>query len=161
MNFPSSLGPISTEYVSTEIGIPLWFIFKFTTTHAACIWLCHGAGWNLNTSRPRQYDCRFTYDSLKCIFLNDNVWISIKISLKFVPRGSINNIPALFQIMAWRRPGDKPLPEPIIASLLSHICVTRPQWVNTETVFSNMTSSVTITESKRYIFHSPLRSVTN
>ena len=29
---------------------------------------------------------------------------SIKISLKFVPKGPINNIPALVQIMAWRRP---------------------------------------------------------
>ena len=35
-----------------------------------------------------------------------------RISLKFVPKGPINNIPALVQIMAWRRSGDKPLPEP-------------------------------------------------
>ena len=53
--------------------------------------------------------------------------ISIKISLKFVPNGPINNIPALVQIMAWRRPGDKPLSEPMMVSLLTHICVTRPQ----------------------------------
>ena len=32
--------------------------------------------------------------------------------------------------MAWRRPGDKPLSEPMMASLLTHICITRPQWVN-------------------------------
>ena len=38
--------------------------------------------------------------------------IPIKISLKFVPDGPINNIPALFQITVWRRPGDKPLSEP-------------------------------------------------
>ena len=41
-------------------------------------------------------------------FFELNTGISIKISLKFVP---INNIWALFQIMAWRRPGDKPLSE--------------------------------------------------
>ena len=63
-------------------------------------------------------------------FLNENVRISIKISLKFVPKGPINNIPALVQIMAWRRSGDKPLSEPMMVSLLTHICVTRPQWVN-------------------------------
>ena len=34
--------------------------------------------------------------------------------LKFVPMGTINNIPALVQIMAWRRSGDKPLPEQIM-----------------------------------------------
>ena len=37
--------------------------------------------------------------------------------------------PALVQIMAWRRPGDKPLSGPMMVSLLTHICVTRPQWV--------------------------------
>ena len=38
-------------------------------------------------------------------------------------------MPALVQIMAWRRPGDKPLSEPMMVSLPTHICVTRPQWV--------------------------------
>ena len=63
----------------------------------------------------------------KCIFVNENVWIPFQISLKFVP---ISNIPALVQIMAWSRPGDKPLSEPMMGSLTTHICVTRPQWVN-------------------------------
>ena len=47
----------------------------------------------------------------------------------FVPRGPINNIPTLLQVMTWRRPGDKPLSEPIMVRLTTHICVTRPQWV--------------------------------
>ena len=63
------------------------------------------------------------------IFLNENVWISINISLKFVPMGPINNIPALVLIMAWSRPGDKPLSDPMMVRSLTHICVTRPQWV--------------------------------
>ena len=46
-----------------------------------------------------------------------NIWISIKISLNFVPKGSINNITGLVQIMAWHRPGDKPLSEPMMVSL--------------------------------------------
>ena len=83
----------------------------------------------LNTLRPRQNGRHFADDIFKCIFLNENVWIPIKISLKFVPKGPINNIPALVQIMAWRRPGDKPLSEPMMVSLMMHICVTRPQWV--------------------------------
>ena len=53
-------------------------------------------------------------DIFKCIFLNENDWISIKISLKFVPRSPIDNKPALVQVMAWRRTGDKPLPEPMM-----------------------------------------------
>ena len=53
--------------------------------------------------------------------------ILIKILLKFVPSGPINNIPALVQIIAWRRPGDKPLSEPMMVILLAHVCVPRPQ----------------------------------
>ena len=33
---------------------------------------------------------------------------------KFVPKGSINNIPALIQIMAWRQSDNKPLSEPML-----------------------------------------------
>ena len=82
-----------------------------------------------NTLRPRQNGRHFPDDLFKCIFLNENVWISIKISLKFVPKCPIDNIPALVQIMAWRRIGDKPLSEPMIVRLPTHICVTRTQWV--------------------------------
>ena len=64
----------------------------------------------------------------KVHFLDENVWFSLKIPLKFVPRGLINNIPALVEIMAWRRPGDKPLPEPTLIFVPTHICVTPPQW---------------------------------
>ena len=49
---------------------------------------------------------------------------------KFVPKGPINKIPALVQIMAWRRPGDKPLSEPMLVNFPTHICVSWPQWVN-------------------------------
>ena len=80
--------------------------------------------------RERQNGRHFPDDILKWIFFNENVWISIEISLKFVPKGQINNIPALVQIMAWCRPGDKPLSEPMMVSLLTHICITQPQWVN-------------------------------
>ena len=94
----------------------------------------------LNTLRPRQNGRHFADDIFKCIFLNENAWISIKISLKFVPQGPINNIPALVQIMAWRRSGDKPLSEPMMVSLPMHICVTRPQWVKVMNRCSQTTS---------------------
>ena len=85
---------------------------------------------SFNTLRPKQNGRHFfTDDMFKRIFSNENVWIAIKISLKFVPKGPINKIPALFQIMVWRRPGDKPLSEAMLVSLLTHKCVTRPQWV--------------------------------
>ena len=53
-------------------------------------------------------------DVFKCIFVNENEKIPIQISLKHVPRSPIENKPALIQVMAWRRTGDKPLPEPMM-----------------------------------------------
>ena len=90
----------------------------------------HGHQSAFNSLRPRQNARHFADDIFNSIFLNDNARISHKIPLKFVPKVRINNIPALVQIMAWRRPGDKPLSEPMMVSLPTHICVTRPQWVN-------------------------------
>ena len=77
--------------------------------------------WLYNTLRPRQNGQHFADDIFKCIFFFENVWILIKILLKFVPKVRINNIPALVQIMAWCRPGDKPLSEPMVVSLLTHL----------------------------------------
>ena len=50
----------------------------------------------------------------KWIFLNEKFCISIWISLKFVPKGPINDSTALVQVMAWRQTGDKPLSEPML-----------------------------------------------
>ena len=87
---------------------------------------------HLNSLRPIPNRRLFADDIFKCIFENENEWISPRISLKVVPMVRINNIPALVQIMAWRRPGDKPLSQPMMVSLLTHICVTRPQWVKSK-----------------------------
>ena len=71
---------------------------------------------------------RHSADIFKCIFLNENVLILTNISPKFIPKGPINNIPALVQIMAWHRTGNKLLSEPMMIILLTHICITHPQW---------------------------------
>ena len=85
--------------------------------------------WGVNTLRPSRNKQHFADNIFRRIFFNKNVCISIEISLRFVPKGQINNIPALVQIMACCPSGDKTLSEPIMVSLLTHICVTRPQWV--------------------------------
>ena len=84
--------------------------------------------WSLNTLRPRQNGHHFPDAIFKCIFLNENIWILIDISLNVVPKGAINNIPASVQIMALHQPGERPLSEQMMVILLTHICVTRPQW---------------------------------
>ena len=65
---------------------------------------CDDTAGVFNISRPRQNVRHFSDDNFKCTFLNDNICISTEISLKSDTTGPINNIPALFQIMAWRRP---------------------------------------------------------
>ena len=57
-------------------------------------------------------------DIFKCIFFNWNDRIAIQISLKFVSMGPNDNKPALAQVMAWRRTGDKPLPEPMMIQFI-------------------------------------------
>ena len=76
------------------------------------------------TLRPRQEIRHFADDIFTCIFFNENCSILIKISLKYVRKGPIDNNRALVQIMALRRSGDKPLSEPMMVSLPTHICVT-------------------------------------
>ena len=93
-------------------------------------YICGTRGDELTHWGRDKMDAFFADDTFKRISFNENIRISIKISLKFVRKGPINNNPALVQIMAWRRSGDKPLSEPMMISLPTHICVTRPQWVN-------------------------------
>ena len=105
-------------------------VFKAHHCHAAIMgqarWGPHGSFNLLRLRRNGRYNAD---DIFKCIFLKENVWIPNMISLTFVPKGPINNIPSLVQIMAWRWPGDKPLSEPMMVRLPTHICVTWPQWV--------------------------------
>ena len=71
----------------------------------------------LNSSPPGQNGRYFADDIFRCIFMNEKFCILIKISLKFVPMGPIDNNPALALIMAWRRIGDKPLSQPMSTRL--------------------------------------------
>ena len=71
---------------------------------------------SVNTLKPGQNGRHFTDDILRCIFLNGDGWISIE----------INDIPAIVQIMVWRRPGASPLSEPtIVRHLWGHSGVVR------------------------------------
>ena len=82
-----------------------------------------------NTLRPRQSCHHFIDTIFRCIFLNEIICISRKVSLWFVRNRRINNILALVEIMAWCRPDNKPLSKRMMISSLMHICITGPQWV--------------------------------
>ena len=48
--------------------------------------------------------------------MNENFFISIQIPLKFVSKGPIDKKSAMVQVMHWRRSGDNPLSQPMVAS---------------------------------------------
>ena len=98
----------------------------------------------LKILRPRQNGRHFPGDIFRCIFLNENAWISCKMSLKFVPKCPFNNIPVLVQIMAWHQSGSKSLSWPMVGSLLM------PQWVKSVT---KIQSSAVITRSNIVRFY--------
>ena len=90
--------------------------------------------WNILTHWGRDKNgCYFVGDSLKYIYIYISWMILFEFRMKFqwsfVSKGLINNIPNLVHIMAWRRPGDKPLSEPMVLWLPTHICVIWPQCV--------------------------------
>ena len=94
------------------------------------------AGWTFSTYtylptisalRPIQNDRIFFDKNFKCIFLEWKYTNFDKDFTEVCIMGQIKNIPALVQIMTWRRPGDKQLSEPMMVSLLTYICVTSPQ----------------------------------
>ena len=81
---------------------------------------------------PRRY-FQMHFPGWKCI--------NLKCSLNFVSNGPINTIPSLVQVMAGRRPSDKPLSEIMLVSLLTYICVNRAQWVK-YTYFGELDNSI-------------------
>ena len=90
---------------------------------------------SFNSSPPGQNGRHFADDIFKRIFKNENCSISIRISPKFVPKGPIDNKSALVQAMAWRRTGDKPLPESMLTQFTDAYMQHEGRWVlNTERV---------------------------
>ena len=110
-------------WMAHSVAFPYLFIAisTFVSVFVGVVVLC------FITLRPRQNGRHFPDAIFKWIFLNENVSISIDISLEFVTRGPINNIPTLVQVMAWRRPLSEPMMleyRRIYASLgLNEICV--------------------------------------
>ena len=110
--------------LSVQHHFILWELFHFYLNFAHCSQVFNYHIWAKKKWLP------FSRQHFHIHFWKENVWISIKISLKFVPKGLIKNIAALVQIMARRLPGDKLLSEPMMLNLPMHTCVTWLQCVN-------------------------------
>ena len=92
------------NYFSFKKVQPFSAILSIILFHSQCV----------KRSSPGQNGRHFAADISKCIFMNEMFCIWIRISMKFVPKRPIDNKSALVQVMAWRRTGDKPLPEPML-----------------------------------------------
>ena len=87
---------------------------------------CSYLMWNI-LDGLRQNGRHFADDIFKYIFLNENCYFIFKFHLKFVPKCLIDNKLTLAEILACRRSGDKPLPEPLMAlstdTYMSHLAL--------------------------------------
>ena len=88
---PWRCGSIFKSVISEHL---LWIQFMRTSLKIALRWIPQDSRDDkltlVNSSSPRQNGRRLA-DVFKCIFFNENFWVSIKISLKFVPEGPIDN----------------------------------------------------------------------
>ena len=117
----ASHGTIFFSIITVTILPILWGLYITLVGRHVTGEQTHGA-MLVNTLRPRQNGHHLPDGIFKCIFLNENAQIFIKVPLTFVPKGPPHNIPGLVEIMARR------LPELIMVSLLTHIYITWPQW---------------------------------
>ena len=83
----------------------------------------------LNSSLPVQNGRHFTDGTFKHILMNEKFFNSIRISLKFVPKGPVDKKAALVQVMAGWRTGDKPLPEPMLTQFTNPYMQHQGGWV--------------------------------
>ena len=116
------------------------FYLKFKRCRSRkCTWKCRLQKWrpscvSLNVSTHSGLDKIATIS--QTTISNAFSWMKMyefrlrfRRSLKLVPKVPISNVLILVQIMAWLRPGEKPLSKPMMVSLLTHISDTWPQWV--------------------------------
>ena len=111
------------------------------------LWLCTRTTmandmWFHNSSPSEKSGHLFADNIFRCILTNDKLCILIKISLKFVPKGPIDNNQALVQIMAWRQIGDKPLSEPMLTRFTDTYMVPKGRWDNSQAISHWLNSSM-------------------
>ena len=131
-NFSEILIKIDTfslNKIHLKMSLGKWQPFCLGLNALICLMQYYAIYHCFKTLRPRQNVHQFPDNVFKYIFFNENIYIAINISLKFVPHGPIDNSPTLVQIMPRSRPGDKPLFESMMVSVLKYIWVIWPQWV--------------------------------
>ena len=95
MNGNIILIPLFIAYILVKYKVPSNLYYKTHSRQQTFSSLrCSLVKYKVNTLNPRQNSCHFPDNIFKCIFLNENGLISLKLWLQFVPKGPINNIPS-------------------------------------------------------------------
>ena len=144
---------LSAKFVRTDENSLLWVLAQFAV--------------NIYCNRTRFYIQNFGSEKKWPRFRRRHFQMHILEwrCLNLTKNGPIDNIPALVQIMAWRRPGDKSLSEPMIVSLLSHTYVTGPHtdsnqyWPSREVTIPNL-NAVSLKIWIWQTIHIPLTQIT-
>ena len=89
--------------------------------HLVSASMCWQEG-KIHILRSRQNCRHFTDGIFKCIFLNKMYEYRLRFHCSLSPKFELRIFQRWFR-MAWRQPGDKPLSEPMVVGLLTHICV--------------------------------------
>ena len=130
-HFPPKHGRVVVQWLSMEPWLSSWTPWgwdKMAAIHRKTNWIgifvkphkCLG-GWASRTVWLRKTDSSGLFEFEKCSCMKMFIfWL--KFWVKFVPKGPIESVPALVQIMAWYRTGNKSLSEPMMA----YLCITRP-----------------------------------
>ena len=110
-----SIGPLGTKFSQIVFEIQTISFKKMYFKMSSGKWRPFCLCLNVLTLLPLDKMAAILADDIfKCIFWNEKFCIMNKISLRFVPKDPIDNNPALVQIMAWCRIGDRPLSEPVL-----------------------------------------------
>ena len=135
-----SAGIISISITAAMEDLKAWDDWQITARDKSNC--CHYYIMEIHHTRISHWGWHKMAANFLATFSNAFSWMKVykfrlRVHSKFVSKGPIDNIPALVEIMAWRWPGDKPLSETMMVSLLRHICVTQPQWVKPQCLQRN------------------------
>ena len=117
---------VFTPFGGREIGLQLGWALAYVWSFSVCYLTPWGRD-KMATIFQMTFPKAFSWTKMSEFRLRFN-W-------NLFPRLHLTIIPALIQTTAWRLSGDKPLSGPMMVNLLTHLCVTRSQWVNSLYIF--------------------------
>ena len=93
-------------------------------------------------------------DILRTTHSNGFTWNTVFISLNFFPKGPIENMSALVQVMAWRQTGHKPYLDWLWLSSFTYVCHLGPVFISDKTSYRTISWSIEVAKLGSWIIAS-------